>query len=174
VRLAEATPLRSLTDGQVVATLPRDAVVTPRWIGETESLVVWTDPARPRHPPRLALIGHIPTAALGTLAAGRVNAVVVGRVKPARPGNALPDQVVIKAEPGFHVFVSRLRVPVAKDGAFRFVAPTNTGGLDVSVETPGGQSLSGLGEYVELKPGKTSTVSITLEADDAAGHGAKP
>jgi hypothetical protein len=165
VRLAEPTPLRSIADGRVVATLPRDSAVTPRWIGETESLVVWTDPARPRHPPRVALIGHIPTSALGRLSAGRVNAFVAGHVKPARPGVALPDQLIIEADPTFHVFLSRLRVPVAKDGSFRTVAPANNGSLDVSVQTPGGRSLSGP-EFVKLKPGKTTAVSISLRADD--------
>jgi hypothetical protein len=173
VTLADATPLRSIADGRVVATLPRDAVVTPRRIGETESLVVWTDRARPRDPPHLALIGRIPTAALGTLSAGRVNAVVVGRVKPARPGAALPDQLVIDADPNFHVFLSRLRIPVAKDGSFRFVAPANNDRLGVSVQTPGGQTLSEWQLPVELKPGKTSTVSITLRADDIDDHGAE-
>ena len=104
---------------------------------------------------------------------GTDSTIISHALSQARPGDVLPDQLVIQTRPNLDVFTSRLRIPVAKDGAFRFVAPANTSTINLTVLTPSGKNLSGLGEFVALKPDKTSTVSITLEADEADDHGAR-
>ena len=147
--LREATPLRSTADGRPVATLPGGGSVIPRLVDSDESLVVWT---ASRRSGGILLFGRVPTAALTSLTARVVNAVVAGKVRAPTTGTSIPGGLVVHAKWGFGEVTFQVRTTVSRDGSFRLVSPINRGSLDVWVETASERHLSAT-EYVELAAG---------------------
>jgi len=162
--LREATPLRSTADGRPVATLPGGGSVIPRLVDGDESLVVWTHSGA--RSGGILLFGRVPTAALTSVTAPAVNAVVAGKVRAPTTGTSIPDGLVVHAKWGFGEVSFQVRATVAPDGSFRLVSPVNRGTLEVWVETSSEHHLSAT-EYVALAAGKTAKVVLALKPDES-------
>ena len=167
VQLREATPLRSTVDGHTVATLPGGASVIPQVMDGDESLVAWND--REVHPGdlRILLFGRVPTAALTSLSAAAVNAVVTVRVRATTMGVSIPDRLVVHARWGIGDVSFQTRTTVTPDGSFRFVSPVNRGYLEVWAETPNELHVSAI-EDVKLAPGKSAKIVLTLVPEESS------
>jgi hypothetical protein len=166
-QLRKATPLRSTADGHTVATLPEGASVMPKVVDGDESLVAWIDREGRLEDLRILLFGRVPTAALTSVSAAAVNAVVTGKVRAPTIGTSIPDHLVVHATWGFGDVSFQTRTTVMPDGAFRLVAPVNRGNLEVWAETPRELRLSA-SEYVKLAAGKSAEVVLTLTPEQSS------
>ena len=166
-QLREATPLRSTVDGHTVAILPGGASVIPQAMDGDESLVAWNDREGRPDDLRILLFGQVPTAALTSVSAAAVNAVVMGKVRTPTAGTSIPDSLVVHARWGFGDLQFQTRTAVTPDGSFRFVSPLNRGNLELWAETPSGLHRSA-SEYVKLAPGKSAKVVLTLVPEESS------
>jgi hypothetical protein len=113
----------------------------------------------------ILLFGRVPTAALASVTAPAVDAVVAGKVQAATKGTSISDGLIVHAKWGFGEVSFQVRTTVSPDGSFRLVSPVNRGRLEVWVETPSEHALSTT-EYVALAAGKIAKVVLTLKPDE--------
>jgi len=132
-----------------------------------ESLVVWTDRQARADVHRIVLFGRVPTAALKSVSAAAVNAVVMGKVRASAPGQSLPDRLLVHARWGLRDVPFETQTTVTPDGSFRLVSPINGGTLAVWAEVPTERHVSRT-EYVELAAGKRAEVVLQLAPEASA------